>query len=313
MSPLERPRPEDLAHCRALLRAGSKSFATAAWLLPAAVRDRATVLYAFCRVADDRIDDDPSATVHTVDALRERLSRAHAGQPDDDPVDRALSAVLHETQMPLAIPDALLEGLAWDAEGRTYETLDDLHAYAVRVAGTVGAMMTLAMGRRDAHVLARACDLGVAMQLTNVARDVGEDAARGRLYLPRAWMRRAGVDPDTWLARPTHGPELADVVSRLLHHAEAIYQRADTGIAHLPPGCRVAIRAARLIYADIGRCIARAGHDSVSRRVFVSAWRKAWLVARALRARFEAARPAFDPPLGPARFLVAACDVAASR
>ena len=109
---------------------------------------------------------------------------------------------------PAALPEALLEGLAWDAEGRSYETLDDLFDYAARVAGTVGVMMTLIMGVRSPEALARACDLGVAMQLTNIARDVGEDARMGRIYLPRQWLREAGVDAEAFLAdpqaRPTH-------------------------------------------------------------------------------------------------------------
>ncbi len=98
--------------------------------------------------------------------------------------------------------DALLEGFAWDAAGRRYDTLDDLLDYAARVAGAVGAMMAVLMGVRDPALLARACDLGVAMQLTNIARDVGEDARAGRLYLPLAWLREAGIDPDAFLADP---------------------------------------------------------------------------------------------------------------
>ncbi len=185
MRPLD-VAPADLEHCRALLRAGSKSFSTAGRLLPRPVRDRATVLYAFCRVADDEVDDDPRASVATIDGLRERLDRAYGGRPKEHPVDRALAGLLADTPVPRAIPHALLEGMEWDVAGRRYETLDDLRGYAHRVAGTVGEMMTLLMGTRGSDVLARAADLGVAMQLTNVARDVGEDARRGRVYLPLA-------------------------------------------------------------------------------------------------------------------------------
>ena len=101
--------------------------------------------------------------------------------------------------------------LCWKAwpgtrEVRRYETLQDLDAYAARVAGSVGAMMTLVMGQRAPEIVARACDLGVAMQLTNIARDVGEDARAGRLYLPLQWLREAGIDPDAWLAKPVFTP-----------------------------------------------------------------------------------------------------------
>jgi phytoene synthase len=296
----------DLRACRDLLRAGSKSFSAASRLLPRRVRDPATALYAFCRVADDAIDADPAASEATVDVLRERLARAYAGCPDDSPVDRALARVVAAHRIPRALPEALLEGLAWDARGRRYETLDEVYAYAARVAGAVGAMMTVVMGVRDGAVLARACDLGVAMQLTNIARDVGEDARRGRIYLPLGWLREAGVSPGDLVARPAHGPALASVVRRLLEAAEVLYRRADAGVACLPPDCRAAIFAARLVYSDIGRVVARAGYDSVSRRAVVSTARKVWLLVRSIAARWR--RPALlaEPALGPTEFLLRA-------
>jgi phytoene synthase len=306
--PADSPNDADFAACGELLRNGSKSFAAASRLLPRRVRLPATVLYAFCRVADDLIDADPGATEASVDALRERLRRVYAGRPDDDPVDRALAVVVERERVPIALPEALLEGLGWDAAGRRYETLDDLYAYAARVAGTVGAMMTVVMGSRSKDVLARACDLGVAMQLTNISRDVGEDARLGRIYLPLAWMREAGVDPDGWLSRPVADARTRAVVARLLTAAEGLYEKADAGIAALPPDCRVAIRAASLIYSDIGQRIARAGFDSVTRRAFVPSSRKLWLVLRAVGARFWRARATDAPPLGPTRFLIAACE-----
>lgn len=298
---------DDLEACRALLRNGSKTFSAASHLLPRRVREPATALYAFCRVADDAIDADPSATEATVDALRARLGRAYAGRPDDSPVDRALAAVVEAERIPRVLPDALLEGLAWDARGRRYETLDELYAYAARVAGTVGAMMTVVMGPRAPVVLARACDLGVAMQLTNIARDVGEDAARGRVYLPLAWMREAGVDPDEWLHSPRPTEALASVVARLLETADGLYRRSDEGIAVLPGDCRTAIFAARLIYSDIGRYVARSGFDSVTRRAYVPLARKLWLLLRSLGARWIDVEQKADPPLEPTRFLVTAC------
>ena len=113
-------------------------------------------------------------------------------------------------------------------------SLEALHGYAARVAGTVGVMMTLLMGVRDAAALARACDLGVAMQLTNIARDVGEDARAGRLYLPLDWLDEAGVDRDRFLAAPAPSPALARVVARLLAEADRLYARAATASR----GCR---------------------------------------------------------------------------
>lgn len=295
----------DLAACRRLMRGGSKTFFAASLLLPARVRAPASALYAFCRLADDEIDlgDNAAAAMH---GLQQRLDAVYAGRPRAIDVDRALACVVHHHRIPRELLDALLEGFLWDAAGRRYETLADLHAYGARVAGTVGAMMALVMGSRDEAALARACDLGVAMQLTNIARDVGEDARNGRLYLPRRWLAEAGIDADAWLAAPRFSAAIAGVVARLLAAADALYQRSEHGIARLPRDCRPAIHAARLVYAEIGREVERRGHDSVTQRAVVPRARKLALLARAGTAAFVAPADGTTPlPVLPAvRFLV---------
>lgn len=270
--------PADLEFCRAAIRTGSLSFHAASKLLPRDVRDRALVLYAFCRLADDAVDltEAKAAAVLT---LRDRLDLAYAGRPVDNPADRAFTALVAEVEMPRALPDALLEGLAWDAQGRRYDTLRDLQDYCARVAASVGVMMCVLMGVRDRDVLARACDLGVAMQLTNIARDVGEDAAAGRLYLPRDWLAETGVDADAFLSSPAPTPEIRACVKRLLAEARRLYLRSEAGVAGLPVSCRVGIFSARQIYAAIGAEIRRADHDSVTRRARTSAAQKLALLA----------------------------------
>lgn len=280
----------DIAACRALLRGGSRSFHFASYLLPRRVRDPAAALYAFCRLADDAIDREGGAA-DAIASLAERLDRAYAGQPCDHPVDRAFAVTVAEFAIPRILPEALIEGLEWDALGRRYETLADLRAYGARVAGTVGAMMTALMGARDPIVLARACDLGIAMQLTNIARDVGEDARAGRLYLPRHWMEEAGLDPEVWLAAPIFNPALASVVRRLLNAADELYARADAGIAMLPGDCQRGIRAARLLYAEIGNEVRRRGLDSVSQRAVTPFGVKLRLLARAMTGGLPQSRP----------------------
>jgi 15-cis-phytoene synthase len=296
--------PADLAACRNLLCGGSRSFYAASLLLPRRVYEPATALYAFCRIADDEID--LATRPHdAVIALRQRLDAVYAERPMAIPADRALADVVHQFGIPRTLLDALIEGFAWDAEGRRYEDLSGVYAYSARVAATVGAMMTLLMGVRDPELIARACDLGVAMQLSNIARDVGEDATNGRLYLPRVWMREEGLDPDAWLARPHWNPALGRVVSRLLDAAEILYERADLGIARLPLGCRPGIGAARHLYAEIGHEVGRRGCNSVSQRAVVSPGRKATLLPRALAAALP--RQAVSiPPLDETLFLVEA-------
>jgi 15-cis-phytoene synthase len=282
---LSRPAGEGEEHTRlrALMRTGSKSFFAASLLLPQRVRAPATALYAYCRLADDAIDlgADPRAAVAE---LSRRLDAIYAEAPEDIDADRALAEVVHHFGIPRALLDALLEGFLWDSEQRRCATLADVEAYSARVAGTVGAMMGLIMGARGASALARACDLGVAMQLTNIARDVGEDARAGRLYLPLDWLAEEGIDAPAWLAAPVFNRAIAKVVARLLAHAARLYTRAEFGIAALPRDCRPAIRAARLVYAEIGEQLARDGFDSITRRTVVSRQRKIALMARATSA-----------------------------
>lgn len=273
--------PEDMAACRAMIRTGSLSFHAASRLLPGRVRDPALALYAFCRVADDDVDEtrDKAAAVLR---LRDRLDLIYQGRPRNLAPDRAFSAVIEAFDMPRALPEALLEGLAWDAVGRRYATLSDLHGYSARVAASVGAMMCVLMRVRDADALARACDLGLAMQLTNIARDVGEDAREGRLFLPLDWMAQAGVDPEQFLAHPSASAPIVAMTASLLQEADALYRRASAGIACLPVDCRPGIAAARHIYAAIGTQLARLGHDSVSQRARTNGRQKAMLMLRAL-------------------------------
>jgi phytoene synthase len=291
------------------LRGGSRTFHAASFLLPRRVREPASALYAFCRLADDAVDE-PAAAADAIARLRDRLHRAYDGRPLPIPADRALAVVVARFAVPRALPEALLEGFEWDAAGRRYETLEDLEAYGARVAGAVGAMMAVLMGARGPYELARACDLGVAMQFTNIAHDVGEDARAGRLYLPAQWLREAGIDPDAWLAAPAFSPALGSVVKRLLDAADALYERAGAGIARLPLDCRPGIQAARLVYAEIGREVERRRLDSVSRRAVVPARRKARLLAQALGAALLPARDVTPAPLGATRFLVEAAVLA---
>ena len=300
--PASLPDPAaDRAACRALMRTGSRSFFAAAHVLPRKVRDPATALYAFCRLADDAIDGGGGHAA--LARLRARLDAACNGTPGDDPADRALADAILRFQIPHALPHALLEGFAWDLDERRYETLDDLLDYAARVAGSVGAMMAVLMGARSPQVLARACELGVAMQLTNIARDVGEDARAGRLYLPLALLDAAGVDPAAFLAAPKASAALAGVVAQVLEAAAGLYRTSSSGIAALPRSCRPGIRAAGLVYADIGRDIARNGYDTISRRAHVSTRRKAALLTRSVVPR-PVRRLSAAPALPGCQFLV---------
>lgn len=280
MPSVEFATPTDHAECRALLRAGSRSFFAASALLPPRVRRPAQSLYAFCRVADDVIDCGSGPA--RVDTLRSRLDLIYAGKPHDAPADRALADTVARYDLPREPLDALLEGFEWDLVRRRYGDLAELRAYAERVAGSVGVLMSCIMGIRTPLAAARACELGIAMQFTNIARDVGEDARAGRLYLPAEWLLAGSIDADAWLREPRFSTALGDTIARLLDAAETLYQRAGEGIELLPADCRLAIRTAAALYREIGRQLRRAGCDSVSRRTVVPASRKAIVLARVI-------------------------------
>lgn len=298
------PRPRsDLAACRDLLRGGSRTFYAASFGLPRATRDAATALYGFCRLSDDAIDVAGDA-LPALDALHARLDRIYSGESCEAAADRAFAAVVDRYEIPKSLPEALLEGFEWDAHGRRYRDLAELRAYSVRVAGTVGMMMSLVMGARERSVLGRACALGAAMQLTNIARDVGEDARAGRLYLPLDWLSEEGIDAQRWMADPRFSGGLARVVRRLLMSAEQLYREAASGISALPRTCRPGIHAARLMYREIGRELERAGLDSVAQRTRVPATRKAALLCSAVALSWRSSRARTAAPMPEALFLL---------
>ena len=261
---------------RALAR-HSKSFALAGKLLPSDCRDDAAVVYAWCRRCDDAIDlagkPDRAAALAR---LRRELDDLLAGRPQAEPTLAAFQEVVQRRGIRERYPRELLEGMRMDVEGRRYATYDELLVYCFRVAGTVGLMMCQVMGVGDPRALRRAAHLGIAMQLTNICRDVAEDWDDGRLYLPRDLLQDFSGVAELPLAAVARAVEL------LLARADELYRSGDKGLAALRFRCAVAIRAARLIYSDIGRVIARRSFDVTAGRAFVSLGRKLWLVLRGL-------------------------------
>src|ERR1700761_6099972 len=158
-------READIEACREMLRGGSRTFFAASKVLPRAVAEPAIALYAFCREADDVVDD--GGGIDAVARLNDRLDRIFRGTPENNPVDRAFADVVGRFVIPRALPQALLEGLAWDTQARRYDSESDLITYAGRGPGAVGARRAFLVRRRAPMRVARACDLGIAMQLTN--------------------------------------------------------------------------------------------------------------------------------------------------
>lgn len=285
--------PVSRAVARAVLRRHARSFSWAGRLLPSGVRADATALYAWCRRCDDAVDLAPDAETARAGLRRLRAELEEVYGPRDlaDPILAGFQDVVRRTRLPRRPCDELLDGMEMDLGPVRYLSFDELVVYCRRVAGTVGLLMAHLFGVRDAATLATASDLGVAMQLTNICRDVAEDERRGRVYLPAELL--GGARP------PTAAPaETARAVAELLRRADAFYRRGDRGLAALPASVGVAMRAARLIYAEIGGVIARRGYDVTAGRAVVSPARKLWLVVRALWGAAAAA-------LGPRRRVAA--------
>ncbi|HEX4403451.1 MAG TPA: phytoene/squalene synthase family protein [Polyangia bacterium] len=271
------------ALARRILAHHSKSFSMAGRLLPRWCRDDAAALYAWCRRCDDAVDVPTEAAVRStaVRRLRAELDAVAAGAPQSDPVLAGFEDVTRRHAIPLRHAHELIDGMEMDVGAVRYRTVDELLVYCYRVAGTVGLMMAHVMGVRDAASLRRAADLGMAMQLTNICRDVDEDERRDRVYLPEGLLGDAHASRDR---------RAASAVRELLLRADVLYRSGDLGLRRLPLRCAFAIRAARLIYADIGRQIARVGFDVRAGRAVVSRGRKLWLVLRAAVGTLAGAR-----------------------
>jgi phytoene synthase len=275
--------PDDRRACRGWIRTHSKSFYLSSLLLPARVRESAWALYAFCRRADDAVDEvgGPGEALRRVDSLRSRLDAVYHNTALDHPIDRSFAQVAAHYQIQRSLPEALLSGMEMDARGVRYETDEDLLLYCFRVAATVGLMMTKVMGASTDVAYLRAADLGIAMQLTNIARDIGEDARRGRVYLPETLCEELQIDRLSLERAESASFAVRQAVKRLLLRAEAHYLAADRGVPLLPRSCRLAIASSRLIYSGIGRALARIDYDSVRKRAYVPLGQKLLLVARA--------------------------------
>jgi phytoene synthase len=306
-----------LGHAAHTIAVGSKSFAAAAKLFDPATRRGVLMLYAWCRHCDDVVDgqelgfhavpraqDDAAAKL---EGLREQTRRAYAGETMTDPAFAAFQEVaLRHAGVPRIAPRFAfdhLAGFAMDVEGARYDSIEDTLRYCYHVAGVVGLMMASIMGARDpgvpqAHLLDRACDLGLAFQLTNIARDIVEDAQIGRCYLPAQWLREAGIPPDE-VALPRHRAALAKVAARLVDYAEPYYESALEGIAGLPLRSAWAIASARKVYREIGVVVRRRGMHAWDERAGTSKATKLRLLAeagmQALASRLRRLNPVTRP------------------
>lgn len=262
-----------------VLRSHGRSFYFASHLLGRVFRLRAARLYAFCRYVDDLADEhtDAAQARREIEAVQRALL---LGVSPHSAVQNLLN-LRQEIGLPAAPLEVLLSGVQSDLGVTRLQNEAELVQYAYKVAGTVGLMMCAVLEVHDPKARPFAVDLGIAMQLTNIARDVGEDAAKGRIYLPEAWT--GGLSPEEILApTPAQQVRLRTSIERTLALAQTYYDSGTSGLGYLPWGAQNGILVAARLYREIGQVLAQQGHRSWETRAMVSMPRKLMCTAAAL-------------------------------
>jgi phytoene synthase len=274
-------------HCHAITRQHARSFYFSSFPLPEAKKQAAFAIYAFCRHIDDCIDAAPDGAevpLPTRQKLSADLEAMEAGR-SDLPFAPAFAEVNRQYSIPRDYYLDLIAGCCADRGSVDIANFAELELYCYQVASVVGLMMSKVFGLRDAEGASKAIAMGTAMQLTNILRDVGEDFAMGRIYLPRDEREAFGITPEV-LRRGENGPAWQAFVKMQIARARDYYERGEKGLALLPDdGSRLTARLMAEVYGGILGAIERADYDVFSRRCFVSTWRKLGTAFRLLLAR----------------------------
>lgn len=272
-------RDEIVESAREAIENGSKSFRAASRLFDRDTREKARLLYCWCRHCDDVADGQTygfgNGVRGNVAVLRGKTHQAIVGQAPTELPFQALSLLLSECPIPERFLEDHLRGFALDEAGWQPVTQEDLILYCYYVAGAVGCMMAVLMGvpADDEDTLERAADLGIAFQLSNIARDVRDDLEAGRCYLPLDWMADFSVTRET-LFDPANEFALTSIVKRLVDSVQVYEDSARLGVDKLPFRSRLAVLSALRIYGAIGRRVGKLGKAAWDERVTVGKMQK---------------------------------------
>ena len=263
------------------LATNGRSFSFASTLIPEPHRSRLIAVYAYCRYTDDLVDKGRRSRADglaRLDWWLDASEGAYHGRLTEPAMLRVVMQDMSASRVPFEYVAELMRGMRMDLVGHRYATVAELRTYCYRVAAVVGLWLCELFGVHDPATLDRAASLGIAMQLTNIVRDVGEDWRAGRLYLPRDLMRRHGLTTVT-IARLRNGreripAEYAAVLEEMMRLAEHEYQEAWLGIPALPELFKPAVAVASRVYAAIHDVIRENGYDTLRKRAATSPSRK---------------------------------------
>ena len=297
--------PADLkdlyAQAAAATAHGSKSFYFATRFFPPDLARAAHAVYWFCRHTDDLVDecDTPQQGRADLEDWAEQVKRALNGGTPQHPVLRVFQHTAQQHRIPGEYPLELIEGMRMDLNGTRYRTFAELRIFCYRVASVVGLMMAEVIGYRDPGLREQArehaIDLGIAMQLTNILRDVGEDLERGRIYLPSDEMEAAGYS-EAELRAHARNDAFRRLMQRQVIRAQGYYEMANPGLAMLDPRGRFAVQVAAEVYREILARIEQSDYAVFDRRAVVPASRKYRITARCMAgpiARYSMGKLAF--------------------
>lgn len=277
--------PDIVMEAQQVLTHHAKSFRLASLFLPQKNANDAAVVYHFCRLLDDAIDEasDRETAKNEAEALHKELMNEKKPRP----IIAAYLAVAERLHIPSFAAQDLLSGVCSDLGAVAIGDQKELAQYCYRVAGTVGLMMCGVLGVQDERALPYAIDLGLAMQLTNIARDVLEDAKRERVYLPTSILKKNKTSTADILAFQASSG-CAHTVDFLLNTAEICYTRARSGMCYIPFRARLAIFVAMRVYRAIGLTLQRKYQSNPFHgRTIVSSWGKFWAVCHGIADFFD--------------------------
>ena len=273
-------RDQIVAAARESIERGSRSFRAASRLFDRKTRERAWLLYCWCRHCDDVSDGQifgfSGGETGSVAQLKADTRRAIAGEEVEELPFKALRQLLLECPIPERLLNDHLRGFELDEAGWQPKSDEDLSRYCYQVAGAVGCMMAIVMGvpADDEATLERAADLGIAFQLSNIARDIREDLDAGRFYLPQDWLEEFGIGKPADLFEPANEGALGTMIHRLVDSVGVYEDSARRGVDRLPFRSRLAVLAALRIYGAIGRRVGELGSSAWDKRVTVGRMRK---------------------------------------